>query len=153
MDSTALPSEGIKRPIGVTISAIWLGVLCAAIGVLALTSGKGLQSIATAAGAFALLSLPFGLWRGSWNSYQFLRWLLVAAAVLGLCLAVLGSQKRPRYYYPARTVVMGAWAFYMFRPRVRDFFVQSRADGIHSEAGNELTIREAEHGAAGDREF
>ena len=63
-----------------------------------------------------------GLWSGELWACQAFRWLLIAAAVLSFTLLLIGSKRHGPLYYAGRSVVMGAWAYYFFRPNVVAYF-------------------------------
>lgn len=116
----------MKQPLGVTLSVVWMIVLLAAIVGLAAGQGEPSHLIAAAVPAFGVASVVSGLWAGQAWAVRWFRALLGIAAVLAAVLAAAGllgaSLRHGPGYYIARSLMMGAWLWYLHRPRVRAFF-------------------------------
>ena len=118
----------MKRPLGVSITAVWLGILFAIMAVLTIVFWRGIASIAVLIGLAGLLRVVVGLWRGEWFSYQLLRWLLVSGCVVNFLLLFAPHDRRGPIYRGGKAAVNAIWALYMFRPTVRAYFAQSRTN-------------------------
>ena len=116
----------MKRPLGVTLSVVWMSVLLAAMVGLAAGQGEPSHLIVAAVPAFGVASVVSGLWAGQAWAVRWFRVLLGLAAVLAAMLAVVAllgaSLAHGPGYYIARSLIMGAWLWYLYRPRVRAFF-------------------------------
>lgn len=117
-----------QRPLGASITAIWLVFLAVILAVATIAYWRGTASVTVFIGVAALLRIGVGLWRGEWFLYQFFRWLLVIGCVLNFFLLFAGHDRHGPLYRGGKIVVNGLWALYMFRPSVRAYFAQGRTN-------------------------
>ncbi len=116
--------DGAAR--AVTITAIWLAILLAAVLAMAVWHGDGARLLVTAVGVAGVAPMVSGLWGGRRWAVKFLRILLglacVLAAVSGIVALCWVSRRHGVAYYVSRSAVMALWLAYFLRPEVRGFF-------------------------------
>jgi hypothetical protein len=117
----------VNRPLGVSITAVWLGILLAALAALAIVFWRGTASVVALVAVASFSRVVIGVWKGEWSSYQFVRWLLVAGFVVNLLLVFAPQDKRGPLHRSGKATLNAIWALYMFRPAVRAYFAQSPA--------------------------
>jgi hypothetical protein len=112
----------MSRPIGVTVTVLLMAVFLAQFVRVALASSSLGITIGFLTVAIVIGVVVAGLWSGAPWACQAFRWLLIAAAVLSFTLLLIGSKRHGPLYYAGRSLVMGAWAYYFFRPKVVAYF-------------------------------
>jgi hypothetical protein len=112
----------MSRPIGVTVTALLMTVFLGQSVRIALASSSLGITIGFLTVAIVLGVVVAGLWSGERWACQAFRWVLIAAAVLSFTLLLIGSKRHGALYYAGRSLVMSAWAYYFFRPKVVAYF-------------------------------
>lgn len=121
----------MKRPLGVTVTAIWMGVLLVALVTLAGLRGVSGPFLVMLVAVMSVAPVVPGLWRGrAWASRSF-RLLLGLACVLaflaGAAAIFSATPRRPPSHYFIRGAVMALWLAYFLRPNVRAYFGEPQA--------------------------
>ena len=123
----------MKRPLGVTVTAVWMGILAVLFICFSLASGQLSAVVATVSGGALIGALVKGLWTGREWARKGFQVLLILGFVANLILFAIPGSKRRKHgplYHGGKSVVMGLWAAYFSKSNVRRFFSQRTDGGI-----------------------